>query len=139
MCWISKNKPILRIAEEDIPVKKVLRVVKDVHHFWEKHFYSPCFNVYEWTPGIIHEEEIGKVIDTPFSDYVICEGLHSCANITLHKGQAYSSRPMFIVYVNEHIFNAFIPKGSQYYLNEYGEYVSNQLCISIETETTTCV
>ena len=29
MCWKSKHKPKLEIAEEDIPVKKVLDVIVD--------------------------------------------------------------------------------------------------------------
>lgn len=150
MCWISKNIPKKSRAIRDIPVYKILTYdpVTD-------RYMAP---IMEWTYEFDKKTESildipQKVIcRTPESTYipvyVVNSGFHSYRKTSLRKGQ----KKRFANYIeiftqNRSIFwhvcidwflerfrreilcSAHIPKGSFYYLNEYGEYVSDTLVI----------
>ena len=124
MCWSSKTKPVLQIAEEDIKVQKVLK--KD-----EDGYVSPIFSFYDWTPGIVVETELGH-IHVGARSFAIRKGFHSCDEIHNEDGVwCTKTLNLFIEDLGEEVVNAIIPKGSQYYLNEYGEYVSNKLKLCV--------
>ena len=125
MCWLSKFAPVLKVAEADIPVKKVVRII-------DGEISSPCYSKAKWVPKVIYEEVIGSIIYTPFKDYIINEGLHSCSDIEYRNGcfvnkSTKGSRVLFAAFPDMHIYNAIIPKGAKYYVNEHGKYVSNKL------------
>ena len=120
MCWISNFAPVLKVAEEDIKVQKVLKKVGNL-------YVSPIFEYCHWTPGIVHETTLGHThIGTRI--FEIGKGFHSCTKIHEEGGVwCTKTKDLFAVDSGEEIVDAVIPKGSQYYLNEYGEYVSNKL------------
>lgn len=129
MCWISKNIPELKIAEKDIEVQKVL---------WEDNntLRSPLWIDYVWKQGVVQEvswfSEYKKYGLPSDPHYLKSNGFHSCKKILCKNGNWYSVYPIKLIFqVNdfERIFNAIIPKGSKYYLNEYGEFVSDKLMI----------
>ena len=129
MCWSSSYIPQLKTAEEDIKVKKVLLKTED------SLLHSPCETDFKWELGKVYENEIGIILQL-FSYYHINKGFHSCQNI--YNGNTYwcscinnEEHILFEIDKGEEIFDAIIPKGSEYYLNEYGEYVSNKLMIKI--------
>ena len=68
--------------------------------------------------------------------YHITYGLHSCHKIAAENGKWFSvsekgSRDMLWLESDvELVFDAVIPKGATYYLNGYGEYVSDMLMIT---------
>lgn len=129
MCWTTKEKPVLKIATEDIKVKKVLTINMDSPYYPKK-----------WEANKVYEL---KYPIKPFRwgvEWGIERGFHSCVNIYEHfrNGSKYlSSRRTFnwmtftisTFILPVRVFNAVIPKGSEYYENEYGEMVSNQLKI----------
>lgn len=136
MCWKSKNKPVRCIADEDIKVKKILRLEED-------QLYSPIFREYHWNfgevnlvhlgePGIEHYHGNGL---KPPAYYFITEGFSSCEFINkewdtwrcFHNGEFHE---LFGAVKSETICNAVIPKGANYYLNERGEYISDKLRIT---------
>lgn len=127
MCWVSSYRPVLKVAEAEIPVKKVIRII-------DGEIVSPCYSNVKWIPKVIYEEAIGSIYYTPYKDYIINEGLHSCSDIEYRSGcfvnkTVKGSRILFSAFSNMHIYDAIIPKGAKYYLNEHGEYVSNRLKI----------
>lgn len=134
MCWLTKEKPVLKIATEDIKVKKVLTV----------NMYSPYYSK-KWEANEVYKLEYPI---EPFenhweTEWSIERGFHSCVNIYEHfrNGMKYFSSNRTLNWAGFTIptsiprpvciFNAVIPKGSEYYENEYGEIVSNQLKIII--------
>lgn len=129
MCWATRLKPVLLVAEEDIPVKKILRDTMEP-------YYHPTLKY-----------EIGKeyytFMESPyrpigFHQFMqIGYGFHSYHNMctfTIEQGSTLCVRfngHTVCVYPNKNILIAdcVITKGSTYYLNEFHEYVSN--CIKV--------
>ena len=135
MCWIEYIKPELHIAEQDIPVFKIIR--QDLHSYYRFKHYA-LNKVYTTT------------LDTPepiagnIKAYGVYEGFHS-----YHKGclvrktsktvtvQALYEFGTIGLYWTSPINNfsicrveCIIPKGSMYYLNIRGEYVSSSIKIT---------
>ena len=131
MCWTTKEKPVLKIATEEIKVKKVLTINMNSPYYSKK-----------WEANKVYKLE--HPIE-PFeirwgTEWAIEEGFHSCANIYEHfiNGTEYLSSSRIFNWMTFTIstfilpvcvFDAVIPKGSEYYENEYGEMVSNKLKI----------
>ena len=136
MCWLSKYKPFKMVASEDIPVQKVLRKHDDGQLF------SPVFNSIGWKRGEVKVARIDSIYHLYPNTYIIECGLHSCKKITFLSGvnkEAWVSTlheeldcysPLWYKAKNEIVVDAIIPKGSHYYLNEYGEYVSDKLMMT---------
>jgi hypothetical protein len=129
MCWITNTIPKLEVAKEDIPVKKILLN-------YNGSLYSPVFGDGKWKLNVVRATELGEVnyhkLDECFS---IRHGFHSCENI--HKydndfSHVWTNKyfnHLFAIDDGEDVFNAIIPKGSRYYKNEEGDYVSDKLMI----------
>lgn len=129
MCWITRVTPKLEVAEEDIPVKKIL--LND-----SGSLRSPIFSGTEWKLNVIEVIELDKVNYHYLSKtFTVEHGFHSCEDI--HKNNRYFAHSwvnkclsyLFTIDSNEDVFNAIIPKGSKYYKNEEGDYVSDKLMI----------
>ena len=134
MCWHSNHRPSVIIAEQDIPVKKVLIQIDRIYH-------SPIFSSV-WEIGKELKESdsfrITPEYDSSLKEYRVDKGLHSCSEIKLlFEDELYLS--VFYIAVNkcmrvivQHIPFAvvcdfIIPKGASYIVNEEGDYVSNRL------------
>lgn len=138
MCWISYyREPKRLIAKEDIPVIKVLNKDHTSKYFGNIHYvkgkeYPKVDLVFTWTRHC-HE---------------IAEGYHSLAKdeFILHKvlPNSYDLRSVekdvtleYLITDTELIVDFVIPKGTAYYLNEYGEYVSETIRMVGDTEQVT--
>lgn len=126
MCWFSKKKPIKKVADTDIPVKKVLFTFNDIT--------SPLHNC-KWVVGEVNECEMEepKINIYGLTGYHIDKGFHSCENIVFDKNAniwrngEYDA--LFLHGFGEVVYDAIIPAGSEYYRNDRGDYVSNRLKI----------
>lgn len=130
MCWFGKIGQ-KQIAQEDTRVLKVLRVKDDKYYA----YWFP----FEYEFGKLYETELG----VKCKDYVeIAEGFHCYSNLlgVVKKENRctiqimdYSGakldwyRGTFYKLV---LVACTIPKGSEYYINDYGKIVSNKIIIN---------
>ena len=137
MCWTKNYFPSLKVAEDDIPVKKLL----------EEHdgtLCSPFMSGFKWTIG---EEVKSDLEEQSFSEmrgkWVINVCLHSLHEAREMRSERYYLSSYAFYCKNQFIapstgtlfpYDAIIPKGAKYYVNEYGEYVSDRLKIIGKTE-----
>lgn len=127
MCWYSSLTPKLKVSKRDIKVKKILAVSPSLI------LTSPIFTKQKWESGEQIESDIEKLKFIKDANiYYINHGIHSCKNIKVINDIWYVitdslQKRLWIKYDREVLCEAIIPKGSQYYVNEYGEYVSNKL------------
>ena len=129
MCWTTDVIPKLEVAKEDIPVKKVL-----LNYYGS--LYSPVLLFFKWEFNVIKVTKLGES-DYHFlsKTFSIGYGFHSCEDI--HRNNGYFANnwtnkcfnTLFVADSREEVFNAIIPKGSKYYKNEEGDYVSDKLMI----------
>lgn len=130
MCWTS-NKAELKIAEEDIKVFKLCIFIRSIISYYNGFTYE-LNKVYKLG------EDIVPSFSTFNLEYEISEGFHSYANdcqiskrrwhyiVTSPTDKAldcYGKDDLVLV-------RGYIPKGSHYYLNAYGEYVSDAICLT---------
>ena len=146
MCWTSSYNPIFKVAEEPIPVKKILRENDDD--------ILSIFYPFNWKLNQRYHTELGipslaenetkndsspAYFYIPLPSWTIEEGFHSCSEI--HK----VNRSDTILFVNQYdtpiamfptpefynikIYNCVIPLGTHYYVNEDNEYISEDLII----------
>ena len=144
MCWIAikEEDRELHVATKDIKVKKVL----EVDHY--DGYCSPCYPM-RWEKGRDYKTHFVK-----YGNLCIDNGFHSCKEIhtiptqTVGKNKRgywvctdYSKtrnyrKPMFHVRENHVLCDFVIPKGARYYLNHYGEYVSDRIrFVGVSDET----
>lgn len=130
MCWIS-NIAELKVAKEDIKIFKLCLSMRHLLSYYNGFAYE-LNKVYELGTDIVP-------IFSPYRDgYEISIGFHSYANncqlldrrwhyiVTSPDNRArdcYSREDLVLV-------RGYIPKGSHYYLNDYGEYVSDKICLT---------
>ena len=126
MCWISKNKPIKCIAEEDIHVNKVLNVNYGV-------ITSPVQSSTTWKLGVLYSTWLQKSPGySSVGKYTLWKGFHSCKDIAKTRKfwiNPISGEILFGRDEADRIYDAIIPKGASYYESENGEYISSQLII----------
>lgn len=129
MCWITNVTPQSKLAEEDIPVFKIVK--KDLQAYYQEFQYS-IGEVYKTEMSVPMFSNPCKVfyIDEGFHSYsaedcntIITEALFEPIITIFHK---------FLLlrldaYMDACILECVIPKGSVYYLNHRGEYVSNKI------------
>ena len=130
MCWESKKIPELKIAPIDIPVFKVVH--KDHSAYYQPFYYYSLNKVYTTNLGV----PSGHIWERL---YQINEGFHSysateCRVVRTHSSDGIRTYISVLhdttkldCYANAAIMKCVIPKGSQYYLNNRGEYVSNKI------------
>lgn len=147
MCWTSIEKPIKRIAKEDIPVFKIGKITSygDI---------KPYF--YEFTSylmGVTYKQRIRKYHF--LRHFYIDKGLHSYSlsnirlkpyynvikgiktpYITIKTDKTTPESKNVIIRAQDYdisniaIILCTIPKGSTYYVNSCGEVVSNKLTVN---------
>ena len=142
MCWSTYYGmlSVRHTATKDIPVKKAFLATKS-------EIRSLIFSGFRWTKGILRKAYLGKVrrfrieYTSPRYIWSIEEGFHSAKDIkidgyyTCHPRLKVSNGKkagrIFTIRCESgiEILNCIIPKGSKYYVNECGEYVSDQLIV----------
>lgn len=141
MCWESNSVPEVKIAKEDIKTFKVMyRDLEDEELF--SYFFYKLYSIGKITSKITLSY---KKLKYESSSYCIYLGYHSYDINIKCKHYYNSERGVYIVkvgnveeYYIEPFSNIFqtlcivectIPKDSKYYLNEKGEYVSEQIIV----------
>lgn len=131
MCWRTNNKPICHNAKSDIVCYKVMHLKEKKHYypfFWKvRYTYKSLICRYKYTSN--SENPCVPLCLEAGCDYFaskywfIDEGYHSFESKVKAEWEAnsYSNKPCIV--------KCIIPKGSEYYHNEYGEYVSDQIII----------
>ena len=149
MCWETRYGmlSVQRTATKDIHVKKAFQTYhENIHSFFNRLFRWDLRRLYT-----THLEEpirrpIIRVINSKPIPYIweVTYGFHSAKEIELKwdqevrkgylfvgKGRHISYKILSMQFLENRvvILNCIIPKGSKYYVNEYGEYVSDQLIV----------
>ena len=137
MCWFTNKKLKFKIAKENIPIYKICCKEDDKILSYYKKF--------EYRLGWIYNTNFEVTFDDKM--FEIYKGFHS---YSLNKTYYEKRYDIIRVFKNESfielIFNSnsnkldaysfcivvsgYIPKGSVYALNEYGEYVSNSIILN---------
>ena len=129
----------MKTAKRGIPVKKMLTA----------EMFSPFF-AYKWGNNEVHKLNCKLYVQHHWgTGWDIEIGFHSCKNMykVCHGKRIFlASQPVYHTFnialnfsvsldspraerLNFRVYDAVIPKGANYYLNEYGDYVSDQLMI----------
>ena len=137
MCWQTRYKTKLKVAEDNIPVTKIVRVSSDIIQAY-------------YVPGFIYSKKIfHSKLDLPYlygRSWRVQKGFHSYKSscpIELCKmfypeGWKCSLIVKNFIGICLDVYNPFfssdlgimsciIPKGSKYYENEHGEIVSDTI------------
>lgn len=130
MCWISNKTPVLKVAEEPIPIFKVLyKNMDSAYMTFRYHLHVKYYQKLE-TPQIT------------CSRCFICEGIHSYdAETSIIKDHPRDSDFFAIITKKDDFLDTFskgpyiqvmgvIPEGAKYYRNEWGEIVSNSIILT---------
>ena len=147
MCWITHKEELAipKIAEDNIVCNKLVRmpsdfniIISDIYQFGYKLniVYSICGDL-----------RVDKILENDKFRYCILKGFHSYSDKVTFKSSIdywdcinvyFMGQPILKNFVNETwgcttmigaIASCIIPKGSTYFLNERGEYVSNNIKI----------
>ena len=137
MCWITNKTKhtVPHFAKKNIMVKKVLTLNK-----FSKFLTSPVYSTFNWYVGEVRTENI-RYVDRSDIKLGIDGGFHSAARIERKVCKTYGIDTKFVSSTkngghevmmfscdnNDFICDFVIPKGSTYYMNEYGEYVSDRI------------
>lgn len=137
MCWITNKKLKFKIAKENIPIYKICSKEDDKILSYYKKF--------EYRLGCLYNTNFEVAFDDKMSE--IYKGFHS---YSLNKTYYEKRYDIIRVFKNESfierilesdgnkldaysfciVVSGYIPKGSAYVLNEYGEYVSDSVILN---------
>lgn len=133
MCWFGERNAVLKIAEEDINVFKI--AIKS------ENTIISAYKGFQYKIEQLYETEIN--LEKGYTFASIDKGFHSYSNkCRLIKGCSHFGYSAFRIMFKTRLLDSFgrhavpycrvdciIPKGSQYYENEYGEIVSNKIIL----------
>lgn len=131
MCWCNKAA-ILCTAKEDIEIFKICHLASDskVNSYFTYFSYN-LNEVYKL------EEGISARFNSHIHQYEVVRGFHSysknCSIERVSNALIVSnkcSRTLNRYYPYSIKVYGYIPKGSHYYLNDIGEYVSDAICLT---------
>lgn len=126
MCWISKSAPIKLIAEKDIPVFKIVEKTNQGRNYWSI-YYERLYHLGEKVTSKIEIRDIYK-IERGLHSYIPEVKLILCGDyLSIKDLRGWYVDGFSLSLFNLAKMNCIIPKGSEYYVNERGEVVSNQL------------
>lgn len=142
MCWTSKGKPEIKIAEEDIPVWKVVYKIEDIFkrdrylYTFKKcksYYYNYIYtkNICEHTP--IAFKTLGNLIKGEGGFHSYSDELKGRRTLQEIKVNRRFGPLMYITLcsypkeLNLKMARFFIPKGAQYMKNEMGEIISDAI------------
>lgn len=126
MCWMSADMPIKMIAEKDIPVFKIVRKAICGSNYESVYHKKVYYRREKATSGIefygTYTIEKGLHSYLPEVKTILDEGLLIISDFNGCYLDGFDTK-----YSELAKMNCIIPKGSEYYVNERGEVVSNQL------------
>lgn len=135
MCWTSQQQPVAMIATKDISVYKIMKVFGGEIYSYYHSFRYELNSTYKGKLGNPHKCSNFWCGER----YEIDKGYHSYSSelteITYPEGFRQicvkDANPIIDLdtYCTGIVVQCAIPKGARYYLNENGEYVSNQIII----------
>lgn len=133
MCWITYDKKYkdFKVAEEDIPVFKVVRKIP-LSSYYTNYLYI-LNEVHTTEPikinhSLIYHGEEWKIQKGFHSYSVECTTEISCGqNIQVYSSDDDAILLDYYKMSNTCKLECLIPKGSLYYVNEWGEYVSESI------------
>lgn len=130
MCWTSTKTPVLRIAEEPIPIFKILKKNMDSAYLTFRYHLHTKY---------LQKLEAPRIMGSIYSIY---EGIHSYdAKTSIIKDYPGDSNFFVIVTKKDDLFldtfskgpyiqvMGVIPEGAIYYRNKWGEIVSNSIIL----------
>lgn len=133
MCWVSNGKPEIKIAEEDIPVWKVVYKIEDISKRCKSYYYDYIYreNICEHTP--IAFKTLGNLFKGEggfhsYSDEL--KGMYTLRGINVNRKFTPFTYITLFDYPKEpnlKMAKFFIPKGAQYMKNDEGEIISNAI------------
>lgn len=130
MCWIS-DVAELKVAKEDIKIFKVCLYIRSLISYYNGFTYE-LNKVYKLGEDIVPSFSVFHL------KYEINKGFHSYSKDC----QLSKRRWHYIITSPDNkaldccgkddlvLVRGYIPKGSHYYLNDYGEYVSDAICLT---------
>ena len=129
MCWITNKKAVCQLATKNIEIFKIMifnssnTVVSYYQEF--KYKLNKAYDTKELEVIYSHDYDYGEIY----------EGFHSYASdCTVRKGNVISvwNDVNFLDSYNIYsvIVKGYIPVGAHYYLNERGEYVSDEIYLT---------
>ena len=128
MCWKGNwQRPVRLTAIEDLHVFKLMR----------SGFVS-YYKSFIYNPGVTYHSSLGKPEATIDGNWRIARGFHSYdKSCVMHETDldlsVYSPTlcPRLDILTKDHLIKVecIIPEGSEYYVNKYGEYVSDSIII----------
>lgn len=148
MCWISKNKPVQYTAESRIPVYKIMIVSGNFNKILRSYYRQAEYNL-----NTNHVNDLAtpeELIDgfTLKPKYRIDIGLHSYSASNTVCLRRYSYLTVISKKTKEELdsyqipfdtifqmtrlakVSGYIPVDAKYYVNEHGEYVSNEIVLT---------
>ncbi len=136
MCW-KCSRAGLKVAEKDIPVFKIL-------FKWTDDFLEAYYNEFYYCTGIEYSGELDVAREFPGHYYIVDRGFHSyspkcvitATRDTILITWGMETLDYFDRNCNLVRADCIIPKGSKYYVNDRGEYVSDHIKV-IETSCLT--
>ena len=125
MCWITQQEPIEELAKKDIPVYKIVKSNLQAYYFQE--FKYAVGETFYSIMGWIDFQVYGV-----HAFWQIGHGLHSYSYECPMEGPyvynpTRTRRLSGYVHCKTAKLHCVIPKGSTYYVNNDGEYVSSYL------------
>ena len=145
MCWVTNREPECKVAKEDIITLKVVEKRSEYDFFWPyyKRDSGFIYRLNEVAPKVqigvkLNNIDLGGEVNG--LRYEIHQGYHSYVQgVTWGKPRIRAGKSVIDVngtpyYVGYFSFlcvvECTIPKGVKYYVNEYKEYVSEQIVIN---------
>lgn len=149
MCWISKKEPVQYIAESRIPVYKIMLVGRVTSKILRSYYRQAMYNLNtNYVSDLATPEEcIDRITLKP--RYCIDIGLHSystsntvCLKRASHlmvvskkTKELLDSYPIpyptaLQIITSLAKVSGYIPVDARYYINEHGEYVSNEIVLT---------
>jgi len=147
MCWESKKKCVRLLADKDIHVFKICKKCRSNSNVVLPYFYSEKAvyqdgKTYESDRPIEILKEHKVLSLSLIKVNSILNGIHSysCDCVILHYGDVFAITDKYGSTLETYksnvavVVECSIPKGTAYYVNEHGEYVSDKIKIENITD-----
>ena len=145
MCWSSKGKTIeecKKVAQKDILVRKIMVKETNSYGLYDSYFQHATYEVGE----TYNESNINNNHQIECRWMAIARGLHSYSPKCILRQPKYTSLlyvesidgkhtlEIYSMRVGIVLVDCIIPKGTVYYVNEDGEYVSESIKVIGDTD-----